>query len=53
MPPRRIEEIKHGAKWHIQVVLIIAVIVTLLPIVWVLLTQRCDFDFLMIKLWDV
>ena len=39
MPPRRIEEIKHRAKWHIQVVLIIAVIVTLLPIVWVLLTS--------------
>jgi multiple sugar transport system permease protein len=39
MPTQRIEEIKRRAKWHIQAVLIIAVIVTLLPIIWVLLTS--------------
>jgi multiple sugar transport system permease protein len=39
MPPQRIEEIRHRAKWHIQAVLVIAVIVTLLPIIWVLLTS--------------
>jgi multiple sugar transport system permease protein len=39
MARRDIDEIKHRAKWHIHLILIIAIAVTLFPILWMLLTS--------------
>ncbi|MGA2479365.1 MAG: carbohydrate ABC transporter permease [Spirochaetia bacterium] len=39
MSERRIEDIRHRRKWHIWLVLIVALIATLFPIFWMLLTS--------------
>ena len=39
MAQSQIEDIKRKRKWHISAILIAAIIVTNLPIIWVLLTS--------------
>ncbi len=42
MSERKIEDIRHKRKWHIWLVLIIALVVTLFPLFWVLVTSFKD-----------
>jgi ABC-type glycerol-3-phosphate transport system permease component len=39
MSERKIEDIRHKRKWHIWLVLIVALAVTLFPIFWTLVTS--------------
>jgi len=42
MSERKIEDIRHKKKWHIWLVLIVALAVTLFPLFWVLVTSFKD-----------